>query len=63
MNAKTAAAAPAPAPAVLKVRTTGQFMLIDPISRVEFDPGVATPTEMTQFVDRRIKLGDLEVVK
>jgi hypothetical protein len=47
----------------IKVRTTGAFMLIDPVSRVEFDPGVATPTELTEFVQRRIKLGDLERVK
>lgn len=62
MNAKTAASAPKE-PTGLKVRTTGDFMLLDPVSRVEFDPRVATATEMTNFVERRIKNGDLEIVK
>lgn len=52
-----------PADEGLKVRTTGEFMLLDPISRVEFDPGVATSTELTAFVERRLKLGHLEKVK
>lgn len=63
MNAKTSTPVAPKEPAGLKVRTTGGFMLLDPVSRVEFDPGVVTPTEMTTFVERRIKIGDLEIVK
>ena len=59
---------PSPAPAPIKekafqVRTTGDFMLLDPVSQIEFEPRVATATEKTAFVERRMKLGHLEEVK
>lgn len=57
---------PSPAPIkdkAFEVRTTGDFMLLDPVSQIEFEPRVATATEKTAFVERRMKLGHLEEVK
>lgn len=48
---------------VFEVRTTGDFMLLDPVSQIEFEPRVATATAKTAFVERRMKLGHLEEVK
>lgn len=62
---------PAPAPAVkaepkltegkIKVRTTGQFMLMDPLTREEIDPGVDTIVTKSAFVSKRLAIGDLEI--
>lgn len=44
-------------------KTTGEFMLIDPQSRVVFDPGVPTNVEtVTPFILERVKMKHLEEV-
>jgi hypothetical protein len=64
--------APAPAPKAalepvddgkVKVRTTGQFMLLDPFTSEEIDPGEAKRMTRSPFVERRLAIGDLEIVK
>jgi hypothetical protein len=44
-------------------KTTGDFMLVDPQSRVVFDPGVPTNVEnVTAFILERVKMKHLEEV-
>lgn len=68
MSDKPAAASKAaPAPKAdtnqILVRTTGEFMLMDPFTREEIDPGVEKLMTKSQFIERRLAVGDLELVK
>ena len=66
-SASASASASAPAPKAdtnkVLVRTTGEFMLMDTLTREEIDPGVEKLMTKSQFIERRLAVGDLELVK
>lgn len=44
------------------VETTGEFMLVDPISGAEIEAEGSTAVKMTSFIQYRLELGQLKVV-
>lgn len=45
---------------IMKLKTTGNFMLVCAASGVEFEPGVPTEvTNLTSFLEERLALGQL----
>jgi hypothetical protein len=47
----------------ITVETTGNFMLVDPISRKEIEPGKENTVPHTTFVQERLDNGDLREAK
>lgn len=49
---------------MLKIETTGDFMLIDPDTGIEINPGTITEvSNLSSFIQERIELKQLRIVK